>query len=57
MDNVVTIVGFGADAVRQNLGDRTQYAVQEKQLGTGHACFTGRKVIGQLGWDDDGCQW
>lgn len=48
MDNVVTIVGFGADAVRQNLGDRTQYAVQEKQLGTGHAVLQAEKLLGNL---------
>lgn len=48
MDNVVTIVGFGADAVRQNLGNRTQYAVQEKQLGTGHAVLQAEKLLGNL---------
>ncbi len=48
MDNVVTVVGFGADAVRQNLGDRTQYAVQEQQLGTGHAVLQAEKLLGNL---------
>ncbi|GEL28378.1 bifunctional protein GlmU [Lentilactobacillus kefiri] len=48
MDNIVTIVGFGADAVRENLGDRTQYAVQEKQLGTGHAVLQAEKLLGNL---------
>ncbi|MGB3160125.1 MAG: bifunctional UDP-N-acetylglucosamine diphosphorylase/glucosamine-1-phosphate N-acetyltransferase GlmU [Carnobacterium sp.] len=34
---IVTIVGFGAEKVKDYLGDRTNYAVQEEQLGTGHA--------------------
>lgn len=36
-DKVVTIVGFGAEKVRDYLGDRSEYALQEEQLGTGHA--------------------
>ncbi|MDT2801469.1 bifunctional UDP-N-acetylglucosamine diphosphorylase/glucosamine-1-phosphate N-acetyltransferase GlmU [Vagococcus lutrae] len=34
---VVTIVGYGAESVKEALGDRTAYALQAKQLGTGHA--------------------
>ncbi|MFN1208618.1 NTP transferase domain-containing protein, partial [Enterococcus lactis] len=37
MDNIVTVVGFGAEDVKTQLGDRSQYALQEKQLGTGDA--------------------
>ena len=37
MDNIVTVVGFGAEDVEKQLGDRSQYALQEKQLGTGDA--------------------
>lgn len=48
MDNIITIVGFGADAVRNNIGNRTQYAVQEKQLGTGHAVLQAEKLLGNL---------
>lgn len=33
----VVVVGHQRDAVRQHLGDRARFAVQEKQLGTGHA--------------------
>lgn len=48
MNNIVTVVGFGADAVRENLGNRTKYVVQEKQLGTGHAVLQAEKLLGDL---------
>jgi len=35
--NVVVVVGHGASLVKEKLGDRWFYALQEKQLGTGHA--------------------
>ncbi len=34
---IVAIVGHGAEMVQNHLGDRVSYAVQEEQLGTGHA--------------------
>ena len=37
MSKIVTVVGYGADEVKSTLGDRTQYALQAEQLGTGHA--------------------
>lgn len=36
-NKVVTIVGHGADEVKAQLGTRSEYALQEEQLGTGHA--------------------
>jgi bifunctional UDP-N-acetylglucosamine pyrophosphorylase / glucosamine-1-phosphate N-acetyltransferase len=33
----VVVVGHGAEAVKSYLGDRAEYALQEQQLGTGHA--------------------
>lgn len=33
----VVVVGHGADQVRAALGDAVRYAVQEEQMGTGHA--------------------
>lgn len=37
MDQVVTVVGYGAEKVEETLGDRTKYVLQKEQLGTGHA--------------------
>lgn len=37
LDEIVTIVGHGAESVQEQLGDQTAYAVQGEQLGTGHA--------------------
>ncbi|MBF7104808.1 bifunctional UDP-N-acetylglucosamine diphosphorylase/glucosamine-1-phosphate N-acetyltransferase GlmU [Pediococcus pentosaceus] len=50
MDHIVTIVGHGAEKVRELLGDRTEYAIQEQQLGTGHAVLQAEKILG----DKDG---
>lgn len=33
----VAVIGYGADVVRDSLGEAVQYVVQEQQLGTGHA--------------------
>jgi bifunctional UDP-N-acetylglucosamine pyrophosphorylase/glucosamine-1-phosphate N-acetyltransferase len=37
VENVVVVVGHGADAVRATLGERVTYALQAEQLGTAHA--------------------
>lgn len=36
-DETILVVGHRADQIKTILGDRVKYAVQEKQLGTGHA--------------------
>ena len=36
-DEIITIVGHGAELVKKQLGDRSEYALQAEQLGTGHA--------------------
>jgi bifunctional UDP-N-acetylglucosamine pyrophosphorylase/glucosamine-1-phosphate N-acetyltransferase len=44
------IVGFGAEAVQGYLGDRVEYALQEQQLGTGHAVLQAKEaLVGQEG--------
>jgi len=40
VDQIVVVVGFQADSVREAIGDTVEYVVQEKQLGTGHAIMT-----------------
>ncbi|MCI2775250.1 bifunctional UDP-N-acetylglucosamine diphosphorylase/glucosamine-1-phosphate N-acetyltransferase GlmU [Staphylococcus petrasii] len=37
VDEIVTIVGHGADQVKETLGDQSLYSYQEEQLGTAHA--------------------
>lgn len=43
---VVTIVGHGAQAIKEHLGSRSQYALQEEQLGTGHAVLQAQDLLG-----------
>ncbi|NQX70551.1 bifunctional UDP-N-acetylglucosamine diphosphorylase/glucosamine-1-phosphate N-acetyltransferase GlmU [Paenibacillus alba] len=43
----LVIVGFGAEAVKGYLGDRAEYALQEQQLGTGHAVLQAKEALGQ----------
>lgn len=45
-DKIVTIVGNGAQAVETMLQQRTEYAVQAEQLGTGHAVLQAESVLG-----------
>ena len=42
---VVTIVGHGAEKVKDYLGDRSQYALQAEQLGTGHAVLQAEDLL------------
>ncbi len=39
IDDVVVVIGHEADKVRESLGKDVSYALQEEQLGTGHACM------------------
>lgn len=49
-DSIVLVVGYGADAVRSHFGDgkslgvKIDYAVQDKQLGTGHALMAAKSL-------------
>ena len=47
---IVTIVGTGAGDVEKVLADKSKFALQEKQLGTGDAVMTAREELG----DKDG---
>jgi bifunctional UDP-N-acetylglucosamine pyrophosphorylase/glucosamine-1-phosphate N-acetyltransferase len=37
IDDVIVVVGYGRELVMEHLGDRVRFAVQDEQLGTGHA--------------------
>jgi bifunctional UDP-N-acetylglucosamine pyrophosphorylase/glucosamine-1-phosphate N-acetyltransferase len=41
----VTVVGFGAEVVQEQLGDQVSYVVQEEQLGTGHAVMQAAGIL------------
>ena len=41
----LAVVGFGADEIEHTFGDRCSYALQEPQLGTGHAVMAARRAI------------
>lgn len=45
-DLIETVIGNGADKVRDLLGDRTNYALQEEQLGTANAVMQAEKDLG-----------
>ncbi|HEX8407915.1 MAG TPA: NTP transferase domain-containing protein, partial [Thermoanaerobaculia bacterium] len=41
----VMIVGHQRESVQQSVGDRARYAVQEEQLGTGHAVLQAASLV------------
>ncbi|SDI96334.1 bifunctional UDP-N-acetylglucosamine diphosphorylase/glucosamine-1-phosphate N-acetyltransferase GlmU [Alteribacillus bidgolensis] len=45
LQEVVTVIGHGADAVKEHLGDRVSYVLQEEQLGTGHAVMQAEELL------------
>jgi bifunctional UDP-N-acetylglucosamine pyrophosphorylase/glucosamine-1-phosphate N-acetyltransferase len=49
-DNLIVVVGHGAEAVRDRLGNRVQYVFQREQLGTAHAVEMSRSLL----QDEDG---
>ncbi|MEH7444695.1 bifunctional UDP-N-acetylglucosamine diphosphorylase/glucosamine-1-phosphate N-acetyltransferase GlmU [Bacillus sp. JJ1122] len=42
---IVTIVGHGAEKVKEQLGDDSQYALQAEQLGTAHAVLQSEAML------------
>ncbi|MCL0312860.1 bifunctional UDP-N-acetylglucosamine diphosphorylase/glucosamine-1-phosphate N-acetyltransferase GlmU [Apilactobacillus sp. TMW 2.2459] len=48
MDNIVTVVGYGAENVEHTLGDRTKYVLQKEQLGTGDAVKHTAELLANL---------
>ena len=43
---VVSIVGHGAEQIKEVLQDASQYALQREQLGTGHAVLQAKDLLG-----------
>ncbi|MFD2923453.1 bifunctional UDP-N-acetylglucosamine diphosphorylase/glucosamine-1-phosphate N-acetyltransferase GlmU [Halobacillus naozhouensis] len=45
LNELITIVGFGAEKVQDQLGEDSHYVVQEEQLGTGHAVLQADHIL------------
>ncbi|MGJ7923169.1 bifunctional UDP-N-acetylglucosamine diphosphorylase/glucosamine-1-phosphate N-acetyltransferase GlmU [Neobacillus sp. LXY-4] len=45
IDEMVTIIGHGAEKVKAQLGTQSQYALQESQLGTAHAVIQAKEML------------
>ncbi|ASK61711.1 UDP-N-acetylglucosamine diphosphorylase/glucosamine-1-phosphate N-acetyltransferase [Virgibacillus phasianinus] len=45
LDEIVTVVGFGADTVIDKIGNVSKFVVQEEQLGTGHAVQQAEEIL------------
>ncbi len=48
VEKIVTVVGHGAEKVQQQLGDKSEYALQAEQLGTAHAVQQTASLIESL---------
>lgn len=48
VNRIVTIVGHGAEKVKEQLGDKSEYVLQEEQLGTAHAVMQAESLLGDL---------
>lgn len=45
LDKIVAVVGHGAEKVKEYLGGRVEYALQEEQLGTAHAVQQAQSLL------------
>ncbi|SDI11980.1 bifunctional UDP-N-acetylglucosamine pyrophosphorylase / Glucosamine-1-phosphate N-acetyltransferase [Alteribacillus persepolensis] len=45
LTEVVTVIGHGADSVKEHLGDHVSYVLQKEQLGTGHAVMQAEELL------------
>ena len=48
IDNIVTVVGYGAESVENTIGPRSKFALQKQQLGTGHAVMQTEDILGDI---------
>ena len=47
-DRIVTVVGHGAELVKDTLGDKSEYILQADQLGTAHAVQQAEPILAEL---------
>lgn len=45
VENIVTVVGHGAESVKEKLGNTSEFVYQEQQLGTAHAVNTAKEKL------------
>jgi len=45
VQNIVTVVGHGAELVKTQIGDHSEYALQAEQLGTAHAVIQAAPML------------
>jgi bifunctional UDP-N-acetylglucosamine pyrophosphorylase / glucosamine-1-phosphate N-acetyltransferase len=45
IQEMVTVIGHGAEKVKAQLGDQSQYVLQEQQLGTAHAVMQADNIL------------
>ena len=48
VERIVTIVGHGAEMVKEQLGEQSEYVLQAEQLGTAHAVQQAEPILGNL---------
>lgn len=49
VDNIVYVVGYGADTIKQHMGNKVTFALQQPQLGSGHAVMQADALKGYKG--------
>lgn len=45
IEKVITVVGHMSDQVKETLGDKSQYVLQNERLGTGHAVMQAKSLL------------
>ncbi|QTN01255.1 bifunctional UDP-N-acetylglucosamine diphosphorylase/glucosamine-1-phosphate N-acetyltransferase GlmU [Sediminibacillus dalangtanensis] len=45
LEKLITVVGFGAEKVQEQLGEAVEFVIQEEQLGTGHAVLQAEDLL------------
>lgn len=48
VERIVTVVGHGAEMVKEQLGEQSEYVLQAEQLGTAHAVQQAEPILGTL---------